>query len=716
VNDYSKLFFLLIALIVVFYDGNNVNLMFHAVAELLCIIIACTLIIIAFSTYNINVDNRILSISLAYGFASCFNLIHVLSYEGIEILSHTITTNISIQAAVAARYIESIALLIVLVFSKVEFNFKKAFMTYFIVSILIFLAIFKLNVFPVCYIEGVGLTRFKIVSGYVNFGIRILSIILIVKNKDKKLNRNTKLILISLIAAIITDMLLILYRDLYDLVNFAGHITKLISIYLIYIALIESSIMRPQIYMKEKYKRLNCKNIALNKKYKKLNDKNMYLNKKIISLNRNNKELIKQIDDLLLEIDKNQNSEKEIIDKGEVLDMILEDLGEGILVLSSSGKVLYHNNRFLNMWNISNEDIAIKDEIEIYNDIKKQVSNLEESLKLLEKVWQTKEKCSFVVEVKDNRVFKVDSSLFIENEIILGRIFSIKDITEWKREDELQKKLEIQQIKKNEESKCDEIKNSFFSTISHEFRTPLNMILGSIQLITKINDSNADCYNSNMFTKYLNITKQNCNRLVKLVNNIIDINNIESGFIQLNLKNYNIISIVENITMETVKYAEMKGISLVFDTDVEEKIIACDADKIEKIVLNLLSNAIKYTEINGKIEVFVKEHKEKIVLSVKDTGIGIPSSMQNQIFEKFGQVDTSFTRQKEGSGIGLALVKELVELHNGRISLNSKVGRGSEFIVELPINIGDHKQYEDIIDDRRIITEKIDIEFSDIYF
>lgn len=254
----------------------------------------------------------------------------------------------------------------------------------------------------------------------------------------------------------------------------------------------------------------------------------------------------------------------------------------------------------------------------------------------------------------------------------------------------------------------DKVKMEFFSNISHELRTPINVIFSALQMY-ELNLKNCDKYN--------NIMKQNCYRLLRLVSNLIDITKIDTGYFDVSKININIISLVEDITMSVVAYIENKGLSLTFDTDVEEKIIGCDPEKIERIILNLLSNAIKFTPENGKIMVCIKDCNKNILISVKDNGRGIPKDKLNNIFERFVQVDKSFSRDHEGSGIGLSLVKALVELHGGTISVESSEGNGTEFIISLPCKLVD-KTYDEVaccedLNDHRI--EKINIEFSDIY-
>ncbi|MBA8982893.1 sensor histidine kinase [Clostridium saccharobutylicum] len=145
--------------------------------------------------------------------------------------------------------------------------------------------------------------------------------------------------------------------------------------------------------------------------------------------------------------------------------------------------------------------------------------------------------------------------------------------------------------------------------------------------------------------------------------------------------------------------------------------MACDADKIERIILNLLSNAIKFTPSGGNILINIHDKGSSIIVSVKDNGTGIPLDKQEYIFKRFIQVDKSLSRNREGSGIGLSLVKSLVELHKGNIKLISTYGEGSEFIMEFPISVLPSNE-KTILDENlntQTSIEMINIEFSDIY-
>jgi signal transduction histidine kinase len=327
---------------------------------------------------------------------------------------------------------------------------------------------------------------------------------------------------------------------------------------------------------------------------------------------------------------------------------------------------------------------------------------------------------------KEDLICELSSTvIYDEYKDILGIVILLHDVSERKNIAEIQKKM-IDENKKllQQTIEYDRLRTEFFSNISHEFKTPLNIILSTIQLLNFIHKGSINNYSNFIvaFEKYIDIMKQNSYRLLRLVNNIIDITKIDTGFYEINLNNHNIVAVVEDITLSIAEYIKSKEIELIFDTDFEEKIIACDDEKIERIMLNLLSNAIKYTKPGGTIKVHIKNVDTNVMISVQDTGIGIPNDKLDVIFERFRQVDELLTRRAEGSGIGLSLVKSLVEAHGGTINVSSISGVGSEFVIMLPFrtlsNTESSYKHLDIInndDQLHKNVERISIEFSDIY-
>jgi signal transduction histidine kinase len=264
----------------------------------------------------------------------------------------------------------------------------------------------------------------------------------------------------------------------------------------------------------------------------------------------------------------------------------------------------------------------------------------------------------------------------------------------------------------------DQLKSQFISNLSHEFKTPINVIYSTIQLIESLQDSNGYNDFKNKTLKSMKGIRQNCYRLMRLVDNMIDVTRYDAGHLKFNPYKIDIISVIENISLSVVKFTEHKSVTIIFDTEVEEKEFYCDPYMIERIVLNLISNSLKFTDEGGFIYVNLYDREDKVIISVRDTGIGIPEDKLSIIFDRFRQVDTSLNRNHEGSGLGLSIVKALVDAHKGSIAVNSAIGIGTEFVIELPsiVNCEETKENDKpLFDSRSHTIQKIEIEFSDIY-
>lgn len=251
------------------------------------------------------------------------------------------------------------------------------------------------------------------------------------------------------------------------------------------------------------------------------------------------------------------------------------------------------------------------------------------------------------------------------------------------------------------------------SSISHDLKTPLNVIFSALQMLYQCKDCEKK-KNIDKHSKYVNVMKQNCYRLMKMINALLDVTKINSGTLKLDIHNINLVSAVEDIVDSVVPYAEGKNIDMVFDTDVEEKIMAVDIDKMDRIILNLLSNSMKFTKCGGKIAVNFRSMGNYVLISVEDNGIGIPEDRLETIFQKFSQVESIYRGICEGSGIGLYLVKSFIELHGGEINVESIYGSGSKFIVKLPVNTVKEDHSDISIHDYGLNRDKVSMEFSDI--
>ncbi|MGL5416543.1 MAG: sensor histidine kinase [Clostridium sp.] len=263
-----------------------------------------------------------------------------------------------------------------------------------------------------------------------------------------------------------------------------------------------------------------------------------------------------------------------------------------------------------------------------------------------------------------------------------------------------------------ERIKLDRLKTNFIANISHELRTPLNIIISTISLFDIYVRNGEVIFKTDNSLEKFNYLKKNSFRLLKLINNIIDTTRIDAGYFSLDKQSYNIVEIIEDISLSTVAYAEKKNISITFDTDFEEIYTLVDKDKLERVSLNLISNSLKFTPTGGLISIFVSLlNKSTICIQFSDTGLGISEEDQKNIFDRFVQASNHSLNKSEGSGIGLSLCKSIIEQHGGSIEVKSTIGIGSTFTIYLPI-IESKSPTLSPLDNSRI-NDLTEIEFSD---
>ena len=227
----------------------------------------------------------------------------------------------------------------------------------------------------------------------------------------------------------------------------------------------------------------------------------------------------------------------------------------------------------------------------------------------------------------------------------------------------------------------DQLKSQFFANVSHELRTPLTMSLAPLESI--LSGEKGEIPQD--VDKYLQIVHQNSLRLLKLINDLLDFSKVEARKMKLNVKENNIVELAQILLTSVDSWAERSQIAVEFAAEAGVPKLYFDKDKIEKAILNLLSNAIKFSRPGGKINLRVSCMDERVHVTVSDTGIGIPKDELHKVFERFSQLEGSASGRHRGTGIGLSLAKELVELHSGKIWVESEQGKGSTFAFDLPV-------------------------------
>lgn len=274
----------------------------------------------------------------------------------------------------------------------------------------------------------------------------------------------------------------------------------------------------------------------------------------------------------------------------------------------------------------------------------------------------------------------------------------------------LRNQLRLKEFEAKKNIDLQQLKSRFFANLSHEFRTPLMLIKGPVERLKNNED----------FKSHINeieMIERNSANLEKLINELLELSQLESSSIPLKAKKVNIVVLLRGIVSQFESIAEQKRIKLIFSTSCEVKIIWVDKDKLEKIVNNLLSNALKFTSSGGQINVELNQsilnNNEILELTIKDTGIGIPEDKLMNIFDRFYQVDATSQKSFGGSGIGLALVKEFIDLHRWEIEVESRQQIGTSFKIKIPTDDylnEDEKIFYDEDDsknDHKVLEEKV---------
>lgn len=419
-------------------------------------------------------------------------------------------------------------------------------------------------------------------------------------------------------------------------------------------------------------------------------------------------------EDKSLQISINENSNKimnnpKILNSSSVYDGILKDLKSAVKC-NEVGLYLYDKNKnAMILKNHFGEDEAFFEEsYNITMDIEKNYFYNYEC-KIEEKLNFNSVKYIYLLKINNNllgciHIYYENKPKKINEEFIKYICIILSFIKDKKN---LKHAVEIESLK-----------TEFFSNLSHEFKTPLNIILSTVQLVMNYIEVNNEYPDYNMFNKCLSNIKQNSYRILKIANNLIDMSKIDGNFYSINMGNYNIVEVVENIVQSLAEYMKDNKRNIIFDTIEEEIITACDPDQIERIILNVLSNAMKFTSHGGNIyvDMEVNDRCNKVIIKISNDGEKINFEDRLRIFERFTQSESLLTRRAEGTGIGLTLVKSLVKLHNGEVYVNTEFEEGTQFCIELPIRKMKNFKNNNVRE-KSIVSkvEKFNIEFSDIY-
>ncbi len=266
---------------------------------------------------------------------------------------------------------------------------------------------------------------------------------------------------------------------------------------------------------------------------------------------------------------------------------------------------------------------------------------------------------------------------------------------------QLRNQFKLEQLTKEKQQELHEMKVRFFTNITHEFRTPLTLILGQLDELTNFGAN----ISGNASSKLVSV-KKNANRLLNLVNQLLTFRKLETDHIQIKAEQRDIVEFLAEIVQSFHNTAIDRGIDLSINSSDSNILVWFDYDKLEKVFFNLLSNAFKFSPDESEIIVSIEPRNEAISVRIKDQGKGISKELHEQIFKRFYESEIPFKRSIKGSGIGLAISKQMVELHAGTIDVESERGHGATFIVTLPLG-NQHFKQEELFDDSQAVVEQV---------
>lgn len=367
---------------------------------------------------------------------------------------------------------------------------------------------------------------------------------------------------------------------------------------------------------------------------------------------------------------------KSLEDEEKLFETTIGSNGDGIAVVDNNKRVLVINSKAVEMLNLPSDLVSEKDFNKLSDYVFSRTTNADEVDLQLKSLFGTSNSDRGIMHFKNTYYYEWYSNPFIKDGIIYGRVFCLHDITEMK---EIEHSLREANITAETANRT---KSDFLANMSHELRTPLNSIIGFSDVLLEGNSGNLN----ERQTRYLKNISNSGKHLLTIINDILDISKVESGKIQLCKEIIPVKTLIEDTVASMQHLAARKEIVMQISIDSDSGYVRVDKGKIKQVLYNLIGNALKFTDRGGFVNISAKVNGDLAYISVKDTGIGISKTDQEKLFKPFTQIDSSIARRYEGTGLGLALAKELVVLHGGQIWVESEPGKGSTFTFTIPVH------------------------------
>ncbi len=659
-HDYRFWVALLISAIgaVGLYITSRYNyLLFHTLVELFSIAIGWSMFVLVWNARRWMNNPYFYGLGVALAAAGCIDLIHTLAYKGMNLFPGY-DSNLPTQLWIAARYLQSLSMFFAAVwlielpsvFSDVGGGKEKSiriletglFLVYFGVTIILILLIFA-RLFPVSYVEGQGLTQFKKISEYVISLILVASLVVLWKKRLYFDRSMLLLIMTATIATILSELAFTFYVGVYDFSNLVGHFAKLGAFSLIYLAVIKAGLQRPYGLL---FKNLSQQTEALRESDARMQNAFDFApigmawvspDGHFLKVNPAVCLLLGYRAQELLGMTFQEITHPDDLDTD--LTLLAQTLA-GDIPSYQMEKRYYDKNGDL-VWALLSVSL-VRDEHGQPNHFISQIIDITER-----KHWEAalqQERAALETRVQDRTI-----ELSQANASLMHAL---------------------------------RVKDEFLASMSHELRTPLTGILGLTEVVR------AGIYGKydERMEKPLRNIEESGKHLLSLINDILDLSKAEARMIKLEMSPVLVMSVVQSSLRMVQESAQQKQIPIAMSLETGVEVVEADERRLKQILVNLLSNAVKFTGVKGKvgIDVVGQPGRDQMDFVVWDTGIGIDPKDMNRLFVPFVQLDSRLDRQYSGTGLGLALVYRLVELHGGSIRVESQPGVGTRFTVSLP--------------------------------
>ena len=703
-------------------------LLFHFLAEIFSITVGFSIFIVAWNSRRFLDNNYFLFIGIAYLFISGLDILHTLTYPGMNIIAGS-GTNLAAQLWLCARYVEAGAFFIAPFLLGKRLNPYVTFFSYILVISLLAGTIFYWGVFPDCFIEGTGLTSFKINSEYAICLALAGSMIILLQRRHNFDSGVLKLLLASMAITIASELFFTIYVSAYGVPNLVGHFLKIISFYLMYKAIVETGLVAPYNILFRDLKQSEDQ-------YRDLYEEapnaffSVGVDGRIERANRSATELLgfssseligRPVMDLYADTISGKAKARDIFQRfrdGQ------EIHGEELEMRKSDGSTVWVD---LSVRPIRDVDgIVVRSQsIAVDMTARKQAEErIQQQKELLENTLESLAHPFYVIDVNDYTI-EVANSAARWNEVIPGskcymmthgnnrpcsglehpcpledvKITKRPVVVEHKHYDSLGNETSyefyghpifdkegnvVQMIEYcldiTERRKIDQMKDDFIGLVSHELRSPLTVITGAINTVL----TEAEFLSPEATKQLLNDAAAEAEALSHILGNLVELSRAHADRLYLYTEKVDIGNIIQNtvgrITYDLVKYQ--------FEVDVPDKPPAVYADRIrlERILRNLLENAVKYSPEGGRIRVSARPEEKNLVISVSDQGVGISATDQPKLFASFQRIEDNGLEGVGGLGLGLLVCRRLVEAHGGRIWVESEPGKGSTFSFTIPLN------------------------------